>query len=404
MSTRRAYLDDPFRFEFTARITGRVALPGGRTGVVLDETYFYPTGGGQEHDTGTLGEASVVDVLTDEDGNIVHVLDREMAATTVPAHIDRERRFAFMQHHSAQHLLSGTIDHLLGLETVSSKISIDSPTTIDLPNPDLSESDVIPAENLANEIVWQDRVVKTYIISDGQVSAIPFRRPPKVTGQIRVVEIDGFDYSACGGTHCTRTGMIGAVKVVRVERRGDRARVYFVAGDRALRLFQDYHAAITRAAQQLDTNPQGLADAVARQQSALRAAQKDLEELQELRVEREVQQLVAGAEPFDGIRLVTASWRDRSAQQLRAQGSELQNESRVVALLAAFDGAKLSLTVACAQDAGVKANDLIRQQLAEIGGRGGGDARLAQGGGSMTEEQFKHLFANTRTYIRAARA
>ncbi len=403
MSTRRAYLDDPFQVEFTAEITGTVTLPDGRRGVVLAETYFYPTGGGQEHDTGTLGAARVTDVFADADDNIVHVVDREIADKRAAARVDRARRFAFMQEHSAQHLLSATVDHLLGLPTVSSKISIDSPTTIDLPTASVSESDVTRAEDLANAVIYEDRPIKTYTISDADVSRVPFRRPPKVTGQIRVVEIDGLDYSACGGTHCTRSGMIGIVKVLKVERRGDKTRLYLVAGERALRVFQDYHAVIIRAAQELDTNPQALAETITRQQALLRAAQKDLQELEILRAEREARELAAQAEPLDGMRVVTAAWRDRSPQQLRALGGELQKQAQLIALLASYDGTKLSLTAACGEGAGVSANDLIRRVLTETGGRGGGDARLAQGGGSMTEEQFKEFGANLQRHVRAAR-
>ncbi len=403
MTTKRAYLDDPFRLEFTAQITGMVTLPDGRSGILLAETYFYPTGGGQEHDTGSIGEARVMDVFIDADENIIHVVDREVRAGNLPARVDRSRRFAYMQHHSAQHLLSGAIDQLLGLETMSSKINIDSPTTIDLPTPNLSESALVPSENLANAIICEDRVIKTYTISDTEVSRIPFRRPPKVTGQIRVIEIEGFDYSACGGTHCTRTGMIGIVKVVKVERRGDKTRLYILAGDRALHLFQDYTSILRDAAQQLDTNPHALADAVARQQAALRAARQDLNELETLRLQREAQQLAAGATSTGGIRVVTASWRGRSPQQLRALAGELQNEPKLVALLAGYDGSKLSLAVASAPETGVNAGELIRRMLSGIGGRGGGDAQLAQGGGNMTEEQFAALFANVPAEIRAVR-
>lgn len=401
MRTERAYLNDPFRWEFEAEIAEQEILADGRRGVWLPKTFFFPTGGGQEHDTGTLGEAQVVDVFTDENDNVIHVVDRAVESAKAIARIDGKRRFAFMQHHSAQHLLSGVIDHLLGLETVSSKISIDSPTTIDVPLSDHGEADFNRVENFANDLIYQDRAIKSYWITDEQVQATPFRRPPKVTGQIRVVEIDGFDYSACGGTHCTRTGMIGLVKILKLERRGDKLRVYCVAGVRAFEYFQNYYSIATRAAQFLSTSPENLVNVLERQQAVLKAAQKDSEELGAARLILEAQQLVANAEEVLAVRLITATFRNRPVQQMRSLAGLLQNESRVVALLANYDGTKATLIVTCGEATGISANELVRRQLSEINGRGGGDARLAQGGGNATEEQIQSVFAHTQDYIRA---
>ena len=403
MSTELAYLTDPFRLEFDAEIIERVALPDGRAGVILPKTFFFPTGGGQEHDTGTLGDARVTDVLIDEAGTVVHVVDRDLKATRVRATIDRARRFAFMQHHSAQHLLSQAIDDALQLETVSANINSDTPSTIDLAIGARGDVDLTPGENRANALIYADRAIESYFISDAQIPLIPFRRPPKVSGQIRVVAIEGCDYSACGGTHCTRTGMIGVVKILKTERRAEKLRVYFVAGQRAFEYLQNIHAIVTQVARQFDTNPEAIVAAVEKQQDALRAAQKELEELKSERVTLEAQRLAANAPVFDSSKLIIASFRQRAPQELRALAMQLQNEPGVIAVLASYDGAKLSLVVACARDTGISAHALMRQQLAEIGGRGGGDAQLAQGGGAADEKQFAAFSARTQEYLRALR-
>ncbi len=400
MRTLLAYLDNPLQLEFTATIVGTTQLADQRYGVVLDQTFFYPTGGGQEHDTGTLDDARVMDVTIDDNGTVTHVIDRAIAAETVIGKIDRARRMAFMQHHSAQHLLSATIEQTLGLETVSSKISIDSPTTIDVP----ARGDTLnltDAENLANAIIYEDRPIQSYHIGDDQVATIPFRRAPKVSGQIRVVEIAAFDYSACGGTHCPHTGMLGVIKIIKVERRADKWRIYFVAGEIAFKRFQMYHTILTQTARLLDTNLEALADRVAHQQNALHAAQKDLQELEPLRIAHLADQLIAEAQTIEHIKLVTATFQDRTPQQIRALASALQNTPGIVALLAAYDGAKLALTVACANDTNISANDVIRAQLAPISGRGGGDAKLAQGGGALTADRLAAFFADTPEQIRA---
>ncbi|MCI0474988.1 MAG: hypothetical protein L0Y55_01960, partial [Anaerolineales bacterium] len=350
MSTERAYLDDPFRFEFDAEISARVTLPDGRAGAILPRTFFFPTGGGQEHDTGALGEARVMDVLIDDDGIVVHIVDRAIPDARVRATIDRARRFAFMQHHSAQHLLSQAILDALGIESVSANINIDNPSTIDLAPSACGDVDLTPGENLANVLIYEDRPIKSYWISDAQIATVPFRVPPKVSGQIRVVEIEGFDYSACGGTHCTRTGQIGVVKIVRTERRTEKLRVHFLAGQRALEYFQSVHSLATQIARQFDTSCDALGEVIARQRDALRATQKELEELKAERLTWEAQQLVVNARACGSIKFIVASFRDRAPQELRALALLLQNAPGVVALLASYDSAKVSLAVACANE------------------------------------------------------
>ncbi|MBI5034887.1 MAG: hypothetical protein HZB51_30550 [Chloroflexi bacterium] len=396
MPTELAYQTDPFRWEFDAEIIEKTTLPDGRSGVVLPKTFFYPTGGGQEHDTGTLGDALVTDVLIDDAGTVVHVVDRDIMATTVHAKIDGGRRLAFMQHHSGQHLLSQAIVEALKLDTVSANINIDNPSTIDLETP--LDLDVTPAENLANQILYCDLAIKSYFVDQAQIHTVSLRRPPKVSGQIRIVEIDGFDYSACGGTHCARTGMIGIVKVLRTERRAERLRIHFVCGERALKYFQSYQNIVTTVARQFDTGAEGIVQAVEKQKASTISMQKELEELRELKLILQAQQLVAQAENLESIKLITAAFRNRSPQDLRALAGQLQNEPSVVALLASYDGNKLSLVVSSA-DTHIRANDLIRKILAEIGGRGGGDAKLAQGGGAASEAQFAALFAKTKEYL-----
>lgn len=385
MSTELAYLDDPFQLEFDAEIIARVILPDGRLGVILPRTFFFPTGGGQEHDTGTLGAARVTDVLMREDGTVIHVVEREVTETRVRATIDRARRWASMQHHSAQHLLSQAILNTLGIESVSANINIDHPSTIDLV---CSEVDLTPGENLANAIVYEDRPIKTYQITQTQVAQVPFRMPPKVSGKIRVVEIEGFDYSACGGTHCTRTGQIGIIKIVKLERRAEKLRVHFIAGQRAFEYFQRVHTIVTHLAREFDTSIETLSAAVEYQREALRAAQKQVEELRAERLLWEARQLIAQARVHASTRWIVALFRARAPQELRALAQSLQDEPRVVALLASHDRSKVSLVAACTPDTGMRANELLGKVLAEIGGRGGGDAKIAQGGGTLNEAQW----------------
>lgn len=395
MPTELAYHIDPFCWEFDAEIIETKNLPDGRVGVILPKTYFYPTGGGQEHDTGTLGAANVTDVLIDDAGVVTHIVDRPVTGR-VRAKIDGARRFAFMQHHSGQHLLSQAILEAQHIDSISANINIANPSTIDLDtNRDL---DLTPGENLANAIIFQDRPIKAYSVAETQIDRVPLRRPPKVSGTIRIIEIDKFDYCACGGTHVTSTGMIGIVKIVKTEHVNKKLRVHFICGDRALRYFQTTHNLVTQVARQLDTSVENVTSALEKQNEIVREMQRELKELREIKLGLEVEEIAARAEMLGKNKLAVASFQNRAAQELRTLGLQLQNEPGLIAVLGSYDGTKVSIVVACAPDTGVSANELIRPLLADIGGRGGGDARLAQGGGAANptwvenlREKVKHL-------------
>ncbi len=235
MKKQYRYFEDPLKFEFDANVVDVQPLDDGRFGMILDESYYYPTGGGQEYDTGRLDDTPVVDVWRDETTSlVVHVVERKLPLGNVRGKIDGERRMRHMQHHSAQHLLSACFKKLLNLDTLSAHISGYSPSSIDLPDVQLDSDNLTSVESLANEIVFRNLGIKTTFVEQDQVRAVPLRRPPKVQGDIRVVEIEGFDWSACGGTHCLSTGMIGMVKIFKMERQNKKLRVYFKAGWQAI--------------------------------------------------------------------------------------------------------------------------------------------------------------------------
>lgn len=398
MSTERGYLADPFCLEFEAQVVGSRVLAEGRKGVVLSKTYFYPTGGGQEHDTGTLGPAVVTDVVADQEGNVIHIVDKEISGTVV-GRVDRDRRWDFMQHHSGQHLLTQACVRVLNSETVSAHISIDTPSTIDLQFVPVEEKDWNRVEEAANAVVFDDLAIKSYFVTREQISTIPLRRPPKVEENIRVVEIEGYDWSACGGTHCTRTGMIGPIKIVKTERMGDKLRVHFVAGRRAVRHYQECQSILARVSQLLSVGPDQVVATLERNLEQWRGAQKELEQTRTERLEREVRGLVEKADQVGGIRLVKALYRGRTVQDLRTMMASLKNEPLVVAVFGSYDGQKLSLTVGSGKDTRIDAGTLIRKLLAEIGGRGGGDTRLAQGGGTADEAQVSKILDSVSSSV-----
>ncbi len=382
------YLTDPLTLAFETNVTESFSQPDGRPGVLLEQSYFYPSGGGQEYDTGMIGPARVIEVIKQENPlRVIHILDRPVSLGTVHCTIDASRRQRHSQHHTAQHLLTQCFLHLFGLDTLSANINGYTPSTLDLPTPSKEPEQLLQAENLANQIIYEDRPVQAYFVSPQALERLPLRRAPKVSEDIRIIEIEGFDYTPCGGTHCSRTGQIGIIKIVRTEKQNERTRVHFVAGWQALELFQASYATVSSLAIGLSVSQAELATSVLRQAEQLQKALKDLQSSQAERLAWEASRLAESATRIGGQFVSLAVFNDRPVVELRLLAGELSKKDGLVSILASITGDKLSLVTACSSSAGLSARDLLARLLAIWDGRGGGDARLAQGGGTLQPGQ-----------------
>lgn len=399
MKTEQLYFDDPLCLEFMAEVTDRITTERGKFGVVLPKTYFYPTSGGQDHDTGKIGDAIVLDVFKMEDGRIIHTLDREITPGLYPACIDRNRRWQNMQAHTAQHILSRAFETELNLETLSANINADTPSTIDLNTTSSDLSDCSLVEDKANSIIFENRVVKNYYIADNEVSKIPFRKPPKVTGRIRVVEVDGYDYSACGGTHCPQTGMVGAIKILKTEIQNRKLRVYFVAGYQALKVFQNTYATIRELSTILDIGQEELVMTVQRQTENLLAIRSELDVYRSQILVDQANKLVGSASKINNFSLITEILSDKKVDELRKLVTLIRSKQNFVIVLGAIDGTKLSLVVGCSNDLHFDARELLKYLLEGFNGKGGGDQYLAQGGCTITAEGVGDIFKAVSDFI-----
>ncbi|MCB0041133.1 MAG: alanyl-tRNA editing protein, partial [Caldilinea sp.] len=249
----------------------------GRPAVRLAQSCFYPTSGGQLHDTGTLGGMAVVDVVAADDG-VLHVLDGAPAfgvGDVVRGAIDWPRRYDHMQQHSGQHLLSQHFFRHFGWETVSVHFGAEE-STLDLDTPDVSPAQLAEIEALANDMAYRALPIRAYLVDETGLAAVPLRRPPKVTGVIRIVEIEAFDYSACGGTHVRTTAEIAPIKLVRQERRRNQTRITFLCGLRACRDYSRKHDLLLTTAALFSNEPAAVPSLVERLQEQSRAAEREL--------------------------------------------------------------------------------------------------------------------------------
>jgi len=232
-TSRRLDYDDAYTTRFDARVAA-VGEHAGRPAVELESTYFYPEGGGQGADRGTLGGQAVTDVQADDQGRIWHLLEAPASLPAgAPAEIDWARRFDHMQQHTGQHILSAAFERVLDAPTLSSHLG-EERSTIEVGLADTDWRALGRLEREANRIVWEDRPVERHWADAEGVKRFALRKPPAVTDSIRIVEIPEWDVSACGGTHTRRTGEVGIIKVVRWERVRGNLRFEFLCGGRAL--------------------------------------------------------------------------------------------------------------------------------------------------------------------------
>jgi len=377
--TNRLYYTEPYRTEFHATVAAVDSVEG-RTHVTLDQTAFYPTSGGQPFDTGTLGGATVIDVIDREDGTIAHVTSGPLTVgEVVPGAIDWRRRFDHMQQHTGQHVLSAAFDHLFGVRTESFQMGPLS-ATIDLAR-EVSAAEVTKAEDEANRIVWEDRPVAIRFASAAEAAMMPLRKESIRTGPLRLIDVEDFDLSACGGTHVSRTGGIGVIAIGGWEKCRGGSRVEFLCGGRAVNRFRLWRNSLAATQKFLSVAPEEMAAAVERMQGESKAQQRMLREFQEKLAIHEAQALLAKAVP-SGDQLVVVEARDGwDAQGLKAiaVAAAAERPNVVVALFSATTPALV--VIARGSAATTDAGALLRGLVARFGGKGGGKPDLAQGGG-----------------------
>ncbi|GED31865.1 DHHA1 domain-containing protein [Brevibacillus centrosporus] len=380
----RLYYQDAYVKTFTAEVTKRGVEENGTPYVVLSQTAFYPTGGGQPSDHGHLGETRVIDV-EEVDGEVRHRLASPIPEETVQLEgsIDWERRFDHMQQHAGQHILSAAFLEVVGAETVAFHLGKER-VTIDVRLDELTPEVWEAVEQRANQIVLENRPISARFVDDEELATLPLKKQPTVTENIRVVIIPEFDYNPCGGTHPAHTGEVGMIKILGWERHRGNIRLEFICGWRALRDYTRKQSMVREVSKLLMTSDAELVAQTERLVAERDALKQSLVEKERLLLEVEVRQHLAQADQLGGVRLLEMTFSDRSIQQLQQFAHQaVAQEPNVVCLLAAT-GEKLQLVFARGAEVNVAVNQLIKDTLPLIDGKGGGNAAMAQGGGQPT--------------------
>ena len=384
--TDRLYYHDSFLYNFEAEVQ---ELPGaGRPAVILDRTAFYPTSGGQVHDTGWIvsrdQKLRVTEVADTEDGRVVHYLEAPLKdlqpGSRVHGQIDAARRRDHMQQHSGQHVLSAAFVRLFNMPTVSFHMA-DDYCSIDLDTPTLTMTHIEEAERLANEIILENRPVDVRFVTRDEAEKLGLRKlPPAERDELRLIDIRDWDVSACGGTHVSQTGQIGCILLRKVERVRQGYRVEFVAGQRAVATARRDFASLTETAALFSAHIYDVPQQASKALDEIKSLRKQREQSQEELAAAQATAILAETSESGGRKLILRVFSDREMTSLKLLAQKLIRQAPNVVALLGSTAPQPSLVFAQSAGQPFDMGALMKQIMAKFAGRGGGSKDMAQGG------------------------
>jgi len=385
--TKRLYIKNPYQIEFKAKVIKK-GVYSGKSALILDQSCFYPESGGQPSDRGTINGVRIFRVSEEE--KILHFLEEEVPSEKIEGKVDWQTRFDHMQQHTGQHILSQSFYKLLAGETLSFHIGNDF-STVEIDLRKITEEDTEKVERLANEIVFQDREIKTYFISEERIKEIPLRKPPQKRGLIRIVEVVDFDYSACGGTHCRRTGEIGLIKILKWERIRNNIRFEFICGERALSNYAWKNRILRQLSIQLTVNELEIIPAVEKIFSDLKTKKKKVKKMQEKISQYEAQNIIQNAKE----KVIRKMFVDKTPEEVRFLALNIIKRGDYVVLYVLKMEERGHLILASSENLKLDMRELIPLLSPLIKGKGGGSPSLVE----ITAEDTKNLdLALNRAY------
>jgi alanyl-tRNA synthetase len=388
--TEKLFWLDPYQTEFTATIVDQFPVSDGQA-VVLNQTCFYATSGGQPYDTGQLNSLAVKDVRLQND-QLIHVVSNALEAAEVQGHVDWQRRFDHMQQHTGQHILSAAFYRLSGAETSSFHLGEDY-CSIELNQPGLTGQDVRKAEDLANSIIFGAQPVQTFFVDPDRIGDYPLRKKSDLQESLRIVKISDFDMSPCSGTHVRNTGEIGMVFITGTEKLSQTLKVSFVCGKRVVKQFHHEQELLKQLSKRLTTSPDLLPDSITKLQDQLKQLRKELSQFQEERWKEEALNLYNRAGESGGLKQVLAVW-DRPYQEVRYIAQRLMEQPSAIGALVSVRDKRAVFFKNPALPVDVR--KLFQQFLQQHSAKGGGPEHLMEAGGfeiqADLEKQLQEIF------------
>lgn len=380
MLRNRLYYAQPACKAFTAQVMKEELDEHGKVYVMLNQTAFYPTGGGQPHDTGTINGIEVVDVV-EINGEIRHYLAESIEGTEqVDCVINWARRFDHMQQHAGQHILSAAFVEQFEISTVSFHLGKDL-VSIDIEVDEISTEQLNAVENLANQVILENRPIEVKWVTEDELANYPLRKKVQAEGEIRLVIIPDFDYNGCGGTHPTSTGQVSALKILSTEKHRGQTRVYFVCGKRVLQQLHTKTTVIKEATQLLSAPEEEIGQAIEKLLTASHSFEKTLKETEEKLLQFEAKELKNQQQG----QFITATFEDRSIKELQKLARLIVAEADdAIIFLVAKNEDKIQFVAAKGKQIEDSMKKVSSAVLPAINGKGGGSDAFVQGGGDAT--------------------
>ncbi len=377
LQSDRIYLKDPYLIEFPATIL-RTFPHGTHHAIILDQTAFYPTSGGQMHDTGTINGIEVIDVI-EQDDEILHIVTSPLDVGRAECKINWQRRFDFMQQHTGFHILARSFLIVTGARTLSSHLG-EQISTIDVDLKEINQEQIQAVEDLAQQIIFEDRQVKAYWAKLAEVDKNRLRKELVEREEMRLVEIEGFDVDPCGGTHVSSTGQVGLVKIIRWDKIRGYLRFEFYAGWRAVRDYQKKWGINLRLSNLLSTGEDDFVISVEKLQTDLKDLIRKIKKLSEQNILYEAEALVREAQK-QGTKIIVQLFDSRDLSEIRYLAKQITQSAEVWALFGLSDD-KAHLIFARPSNSDYNLNELVKQLAHLIEGRGGGRPDFVEIGGS----------------------
>ncbi len=375
--TKRLYREDPYRTEFESQIIERLEIDG-KTGLILEETLFYPTSGGQLHDTGLINDVKVIDVI-EKDRKIIHIVEKNIIGESgITGKVDWNRRFDHMQQHTGQHILSQSLIRLFNTATVSSYLGNDF-STIDIEKESFSEVEANTAEIEANNWVFKNVLVNILYPDETEALNMPLRKTPPPGKRTRIVNIEGYDHSPCGGTHCSRTGEVGIIKILKWGRMRGNIRLDFYCGQRALADYRNKNCLINTIKSDFSVNEDGIIEKLTKLEEENKDLRKFNSELNLKLIDSKAVELYSEADSVNNVKIIHSVFEDLEIKNLQNIAKKIAENGDSVVILGS-SGDKPSFVFLHSGNIDLNLQKILNNQREQFDIKGGGSSSMVQGG------------------------
>ncbi len=383
--TEKLYYNNSKTLEFESEIMEVNSSEKGFQ-VILDKTYFYPTSGGQSFDTGFINGIKVLDVFENQ-GKIIHLLESEITQGKALGKVDYKRRLENMQHHTGQHLLSQAFIKTLKSPTVSIHLGEDI-CNIEIVKAELTQEEINQVEDLANDIIYQNKAINVHYVDEDQINDLNLRRPPKKKGNegIRVIEIEDFDMSACGGTHATSTGDIGIIKILGFEKYKGNYKVDFICGVRALNDYRLKNIAIKAISSKFSAKVNNIEEIINKSISETKDNLREISILKKEIANYQFKALLEKSESFKNYKIICHYYPDLDINSLKLIAQHITESDNTIGILYSESADKNNFLFCCDSKLKINMNKYLSELLKEVDGKGGGKPNLTQGSANKKED------------------